>query len=410
MIGGEGPVEVYMTERKEWIMNGKEVGANLFLLEHRYYGESKLGTNDLQFLTSAQMLYDVATLIRTQQVNQNRTGPWITFGGSYPGALAAWSREWFPELIVGTVASSAPLLAKNDFYEYLEVVEDVIRRHSQKCYHRTSDAFAQLHKLSLDPEGRQIIQQKFKLFPAWTEGENETIEALDMNEVFINLYGFYQGTVQYNSVDWSDVKELCAPMEDEVKYEDSLDALRAIQERASEKGEEVQTLSSYNQDLQYLIDMIEYIGNVGRIRLIVKKHILGILWTWQTCNEFGYYQTTDYGEGIFGTPVPVNYFIIMCERVFGLGMGDIEDSIANSNYQYGGRQRYNVTNVVLPNGDADPWHALGIIEQRNLDESVVPILIKGTAHCADMYEESKDDPQELISARKTILKNIQKWI
>lgn len=46
---------------------------------------SNFRTNDLQYLTSEQMLYDVAIFIKAQQANQKLTGPWITFGGSYPG-------------------------------------------------------------------------------------------------------------------------------------------------------------------------------------------------------------------------------------------------------------------------------------------------------------------------------------
>ncbi|GMS95473.1 hypothetical protein PENTCL1PPCAC_17648, partial [Pristionchus entomophagus] len=205
IIGGEGQEDIGWVQYEDlaWMTYAKTVGANVFLLEHRYYGESKLGTNDLQYLTSSQMLYDVATFIRTQQVQQKLTGPWITFGGSYPGALAAWSREWFPQLIIGAVGSSGPVLAKNDFYEYLEVVEDVIKRQSQNCYDRTYEAFNSLHRLAQDPEGREIIQDKFYLSPEWTSDPNITIDDLDMNNVFSALYGMYQGIVQYNSVDWS---------------------------------------------------------------------------------------------------------------------------------------------------------------------------------------------------------------
>ncbi|GMT26258.1 hypothetical protein PFISCL1PPCAC_17555, partial [Pristionchus fissidentatus] len=138
--------------------------------------------------------------------------------------------------------------------------------------------------------------------------------------------------------------------------------------------------------------------------------LAGVLWTWQTCNEFGYYQTTDYGQGIFGTPVPLNLFVYQCEQIFGVPMDHIESGVARSNYQYGGRARYSATNVVLPNGNHDPWHALGITEQGKLDASVVPILIDGTAHCADMYAARDEDPQSLKDARVTILNNIKKWL
>ncbi|GMR46039.1 hypothetical protein PMAYCL1PPCAC_16235, partial [Pristionchus mayeri] len=202
MIGGEGPEDDSWVSHESlpWMTYAKEVGANLFDLEHRYYGESKLGTNDLQYLTSDQALYDVVTFIRTQQVKQNLTGPWITFGGSYPGALAAWSREWFPELILGAVSSSAPVLAKNDFYEYLEVVEEVIKRQSQKCHDRTMEAFETLHKLAQDPEGRASIQAKFTFVCCL---EMKTIADLDMDNVFAGLISLFMWPVQFNAVDWS---------------------------------------------------------------------------------------------------------------------------------------------------------------------------------------------------------------
>eukprot|EP00957_Ditylum_brightwellii_P005997 454247-Ditylum_brightwellii.AAC.1 len=47
---------------------------------------------------------------------------WVTFGGSYPGNLAAWARLKFPHLVYAGVSNSAPVQAKVDFYEYNEVV------------------------------------------------------------------------------------------------------------------------------------------------------------------------------------------------------------------------------------------------------------------------------------------------
>ena len=55
---------------------------------------------------------DLATFIEAMKKSHDFTGPWIAFGGSYPGSMAAWVREKFPHLIQGSVSSSGPLLAK----------------------------------------------------------------------------------------------------------------------------------------------------------------------------------------------------------------------------------------------------------------------------------------------------------
>lgn len=41
--------------------------------------------------------------------------PWVTIGGSYPGALSAWFRYKYPHLTVGALASSAVVNSIVDF-------------------------------------------------------------------------------------------------------------------------------------------------------------------------------------------------------------------------------------------------------------------------------------------------------
>ena len=78
---------------------------------------SDLSYENLKFLSSKQALADVAHFIRSmnQKYSFSSKQKWIVFGGSYPGALAAWSRQKYPHLIYGAISSSAPLLAKVDF-------------------------------------------------------------------------------------------------------------------------------------------------------------------------------------------------------------------------------------------------------------------------------------------------------
>jgi hypothetical protein len=59
----------------------------------------------------------------------NRTGvenPWFFFGGSYSGALSAWFRLKFPHLTCGSLASSAVVLAIQDFTEFDQQVKMLI--------------------------------------------------------------------------------------------------------------------------------------------------------------------------------------------------------------------------------------------------------------------------------------------
>ena len=67
-----------------------------------------------------QALKDTAHFISSMS-DEHGLSTWITFGGSYPGALSAWMRLKFPDLVAGAVASSAPVYAKLDFHEYLQV-------------------------------------------------------------------------------------------------------------------------------------------------------------------------------------------------------------------------------------------------------------------------------------------------
>lgn len=72
----------------------------------------------MKLLTSEQALSDLAYFIQTVNVNKMygvSNNPWITVGGSYPGALSAWFRYKYPHLTIGAIASSAVVQAIEDF-------------------------------------------------------------------------------------------------------------------------------------------------------------------------------------------------------------------------------------------------------------------------------------------------------
>lgn len=102
----------------------------------------------------------------------------------------------------------------------------------------------------------------------------------------------------------------------------------------------------------------------------------GRQWTYQTCVEFGYFQTSEAKDQPFGDLFPLAFSLQQCGDIYGLPAGpDVNWTNAN----YGGR-RIQGTNIVFTNGDVDPWHALSVLPGMEQHQSVEAILIHGTAH------------------------------
>lgn len=85
------------------------------------FGNQSMKIENMKFLTSEQALSDVAYFISQMNnkqmygINQN---PWITVGGSYPGALSAWFRYKYPHLTIGSIASSAVVQAIENYQDF----------------------------------------------------------------------------------------------------------------------------------------------------------------------------------------------------------------------------------------------------------------------------------------------------
>lgn len=124
-------------------------------------------------------------------------------------------------------------------------------------------------------------------------------------------------------------------------------------------------------------------------------------WTYQTCTEFGFYQTSKNVSYIFTDRFDVAYFIKQCADIYGTGFSEasLNRSVAQTNIMYGAQQP-STTNVLFVHGTLDPWHVLGLYQSTNPETPT--ILIEGTAHCADMYEPREQDLPQLKAARVKI--------
>jgi hypothetical protein len=114
-ICGEGDAEQGYFLNDNAIAWAKVLGAHLVYLEHRYYGKSlpfsDLSTEHLKYLTLGNVIEDLATFQKWVTAKSGWKGKWISLGGSYSGTLSAIYRQKHPELVVGALASSAPMIS-----------------------------------------------------------------------------------------------------------------------------------------------------------------------------------------------------------------------------------------------------------------------------------------------------------
>jgi hypothetical protein len=302
-------------------------------------------------------------------------------------------RQNYPDLVAGAVASSGPVFAKLDFLEYIDVVQTSLRTHDVNCAIAVRNGMTQLQTLMQTPTGRAQVSQMFNLCPAFGTTPPST---LDAENFYDNVMGNFMYTVQYS--------------EDNVAYFANQLTIPAVCN--------MMTASNGHSLVQKLADVNSFVGKYlggGCTGTSYNDFIRGMQetsfdspyadsrsWVWQTCTEFGYFQSTDKTDNIFGSNVPVQFYIDQCTQIYGsqFNQASIQAAIDSTDKFYGGRDNYRGTNVVLPNGSVDPWHALGILN--NLGTTTIAAFINGTAHCADMYPARSADPPSLTQARITI--------
>ncbi|XP_018571390.1 putative serine protease F56F10.1 [Anoplophora glabripennis] len=275
--------------------------------------------------------------------------------------------------------------------EYLHVVADVLASHSRECFEAAKKAFARLDKMIDSHAGARNVTILFNL----CDDIRRFNTKLDVANFFRALAGVISNIVQYNTNDpkATSVADICDILTNKA-YGDEINRLVRV------------TKLSYKSkcvNFKYR-DTVNYARNV-----FVSPDSPARQWWYQTCTEFGWFHTTGQKEAVFGTRVPVDFHISLCEDVFGpqFNLNYMSGQIEKTNTHFGGRD-INVRRVVFVQGSSDPWYPLGLTATTNPKSPV--IFINGTSHCATMYGTSKNDLPQVTAAREEIDRLIGMWL
>lgn len=406
-IGGEGELRPWMMHEGHMADMSKRFHALIFALEHRFYGKShptpNLEGHHLKYLNSHQALADLAAFRTVIGRKWNVTdAKWIAFGGSYPGNLAAWVRMKYPHLIYASVASSAPVRAKLNFEEYLDVVANSIKSFTSNgdgCLAAIVSATRVIDKNMLFPHGPEMLQKKFQTCYLLSSYSH------DRQVFYETLAGNFMGVTQYDESpkDRLNLEKACQVLQDKTFGLTAFDRYANLSAMFLNESKSKCLDASYDHYLHALSQTDWESHREDAMRQ----------WTWQTCTEFGYYQTSDSAEQPFGNHLGLRFSLNDCEKAYGLEYSNfkreaLEKRVEQTNIEYG-KDDIQVSRVIFVNGNKDPWHVLGVLNKGPKADYEV-IVINGTSHCDDMRESRNSDSSQLKMARKKISEILAQWI
>lgn len=396
-LGGEGPLgSTTLSGKYVFTEYAVEAKAMLVAIEHRFYGQSipsdgTLSTENLKKLLSAdQALADYANLISYIKTQFNTpNSKVVTFGGSYSGSLSAWMRQKYPHLVDIALSSSAPVLAQLDYPEYLQVVTESI---GEQCALRVKGAFSKINSLIETDEGKTQLESDFK---SCTKIESELDKVTFLEALTDNIAGVVQYSGDANSRGrLYNIDRMC-----DIIINGASDAYEAyklfVYDYMNSTGAQCSE-SSYAQQISDLSNT-DPSGSSASSRS----------WVFQTCAEYGYYQTVETTDVPFSKKINLDYFLGICKDVYGIDAAEPAKSVDYTNVYYGALNPHS-SRIVFTNGSIDPWHALG--NTVDFDENMPVYYIKGTAHCADLYASTPEDIPALTEARTKTWEHIFKWL
>ena len=421
-VGGEGPplgpsVVVSSVHCNLAVELLKDTKALLFAVEHRYYGCHNLSAcpvpdpaapGALRYLSSRQALADLVAFHAhaTHTYGLTPANKWVSFGGSYPGMLAGWSRIKFPHLVHAAVASSAPVQAQvemrgyNDLVAQAYEVQDNGVGGSAACRRNIALGHALIGQNLSTAEGRRFLASLFKLPSAeWLENPDNQASFAGNGVAYFPAQGNDPACTQ----PVCNIRKICEVMTgSDTEVVDLLAKVRQMQAAWSPALLHNDRLRSLHR--LFISQPLLQMRNPVWIRGAGPD-----LWGYQTCTEFGFYQTCDVGSQCFFTQglQTLKQSLDYCKQAFGIDAMQVANNVHFSNLYYGGLHPSG-SRVLYVNGEVDPWRALSIT---NPPASQMPVLyVPGASHHAWTHPSAPGDQVSVVRARAKIRRQVEQWL
>ncbi|KAL4430271.1 hypothetical protein ABPG74_014830 [Tetrahymena malaccensis] len=390
-IGGESQMKGISPGRGWLVQLAQKYNALVISLEHRFYGVSQpfpqtatvdsFTTQNLRYLTHDQALADIAYFI--SQVKQNlfadnsfkvsNMNPFITVGGSYPGALSAWFRYKYPHLTVGALASSAVVNAIEDFWQYDNQIFNSTSKSGSWCPQNIQTFIQSLQTEVNSPTTQAALLKQFQA------------EQLSVDEFLFFIPDNLASFVQYGQ------RTILCNLFNTADYETQKTNL--VNYWTQNKNFPNATI--YSQKFLNSTSQTQSSDNMRQ-------------WLYQYCSYFGWLQTPSQipGQAMRSSTNSISFFEGQCTQAFGSDIYVPKPDEVNGFY---GGVNLLATNIIFTNGSEDPWQWASLTKSKNGMIALVSDC-DNCAHGVELSYPQPTDSQALQNTRTTIQQNFDKWI
>ncbi|XP_045494073.1 putative serine protease K12H4.7 [Colias croceus] len=395
LVGGEWDIVEGWLRAGNMYEAARENKGYQFYTEHRYYGESlpyqNFTTQNLRFLNVDQALADLAYFISEMKSHPRfANSKVVLYGGSYAANMVIWFKQKYPHLVVGGVGSSGPILAKVDFTGYLEVVHQAfLSEGGEQCIATIRQGIADTIAAMNTEAGRRELERNLRL-----------CAPLDYNNEY--ELGFLSGLISWTfstSVQQArpgSLRTICDNFATEAYGTNPMEKI----------GGYIATIRNLGEDDCWNINYENYIEGYRN------RNTNSRAWYYQTCTEYGYYQTAPRIGTVFDQLrwLSVAFYVDVCKQAYDPSFDEafVYAAADRVNRVYGGLEP-KVNNTVNIHGIIDPWHALGVYEE-DLSETSPTYTVPRASHCFDMQRWLRTDTIRMTNAQQAARRLIASWL
>ncbi|RCH98512.1 hypothetical protein CU098_000139, partial [Rhizopus stolonifer] len=312
------------------------------------------------------------------------------------GNLAAWMKEQYPELVYAAVASSAPVQAQFNFYQYFD---PIIRYGPTQCISAIEHVITYIDKILFGSSSKAVKELK-ELFGVPELYDDDFASYLTTAIATYWQYGVELGDNLFDQV-------ICNKVFNGTSVEDNVKSFAVFNKNYVEKN----TCDGYSS-----ISACLGSHNATDVQEQLASSPSTAAWTWQTCTEYGYFQVAapKNNPTIVSRKLGIEVFERMCQLFFTKVGIPKKPNTAKVNKKYKGWNA-KLDRIVWIDGEYDSWRELSVHSpqvKRNFSKNkqTLSIIIPEATHCVNWAGVNSKTPQYLKDIQDQQYKTLKRWL